>query len=724
MCIIGLNSTIYATDVKIKCVNKNESEEHIVLYSITNATGKVIAVPDDSGQAILKVDDATGFVGFIISTGFYKYSLKIAPNTKNTNITAQLLPIEFEQAEITVTSTRTEQFITESPTRVEGVGRDEIDEKINMLPSNVSMLVNESNGVKVQQTSPSNGNVSIRMQGLDGRYTQILRNGYPGYGDFSGGLGLLSIPPLNLKQVELIKGPATTLFGSGAITGLINFVTKDPEKKGEFSTLLNQSSVGATDISMYNAKRWDKFGYTILGMYNYQKIYDVDKDGFSEAPQTHNFTINPSLFFYPNKDSKIKLEYFLNNTQRKGGYLQEIAGNPANSSDYRETQIANRNIFIGEFSHDFNTNFSFLLKSATSLLNRKIISNFDNFNGTAINNYTDASIRYKSGKNIFVAGLNYYHDQLNDKSDSVLYKKNYRIQTQSLYIQHSFNIKEKYYFEEGLRAEMNQNQKLFLLPRVSGLWKINQYVSTRLGGGLGYKNPSLFTEGTESRGFRSFRSIDPNLSPERSYGATFDVSYKTLIAKNVTFTINQMIFYTGINNSVAIQEVNNGYNFIYNQPGLLNSKGYEFNAKWGYKHWSFWSGYSYIYAQYTNNGSSGIRPLSPKNKFSADLLYDISGKIRLGLEGYYTGQQQLTNGQVSKDYWIWGLFCEYKFKYWSFFVNFENFTDTRQSRYANSKVLETNTLPYSRSNPQFNDIWTDVIGFYVNGGIKIAIRQD
>ena len=96
-----------------------------------------------------------------------------------------------------------------------------------MNPTNISMVLRESTGIQMQQTSLSSGNTNIRIQGLDGRYTQLLRDGFPLYGGFSSGLSILQIPPLDLQQFEIIKGSSSTLYGGGAIAGLIN--TLDPE---------------------------------------------------------------------------------------------------------------------------------------------------------------------------------------------------------------------------------------------------------------------------------------------------------------------------------------------------------------------------------------------------------------------------------------------------------------------------------------------------------------
>jgi outer membrane receptor for ferrienterochelin and colicins len=95
-----------------------------------------------------------------------------------------------ELEEVIIQSTRTSRTINNTPTRVETIDGEELDEKNNMRPANVSMLLHESTGLQVQQTSATSGNASIRVQGLDGRYTQLLKDGYPNFGNFAAGLSV------------------------------------------------------------------------------------------------------------------------------------------------------------------------------------------------------------------------------------------------------------------------------------------------------------------------------------------------------------------------------------------------------------------------------------------------------------------------------------------------------------------------------------------------------
>src|SRR5690349_14336791 len=206
-----------------------------------------------------------------------------------------------EEKEVIIQSTRTSRNIKNVPTRVETIELEEIDEKNNMRPGNVSMLLHESTGIQVQQTSATSGNASIRIQGLDGKYTQLLKDGFANFGNFSSGLSVLEIPPIDLKQVEIIKGPASPLYGGGAIAGVVNFISKTPKPDQEISLILNQSNIGQSNLGAFLSKRNKKTGYTLLALYNRSKPYDVDDDDFTEVPKSNEFTIHPKLFIYPSE---------------------------------------------------------------------------------------------------------------------------------------------------------------------------------------------------------------------------------------------------------------------------------------------------------------------------------------------------------------------------------------------------------------------------------------
>jgi len=154
---------------------------------------------------------------------------------------------------VVVTATRTEQRIEDIPLRVEVVPTEEVQEKIAMSPGNVSMLLGETNGLRMQTTSPALGGASLRIQGLSGRYSQILSDGLPLYGAQSGSVGILQIPPMDLQQVEVIKGVASALYGMSAIGGVVNLVSRRP-KAAEHEVLVNRTNHRGTDGAVWLAQ--------------------------------------------------------------------------------------------------------------------------------------------------------------------------------------------------------------------------------------------------------------------------------------------------------------------------------------------------------------------------------------------------------------------------------------------------------------------------------------
>ncbi|MCH5597820.1 TonB-dependent receptor [Niabella ginsengisoli] len=315
--------TIYGQHI-FKTIVKDKQENPLKGVTVTiSEIGNVIT--DENGYAEInnlssgKFSVTWSYVGFITKTDTINIPLN------NTDpILIIMKPEEEELDEVIVQSTRTSRTISNTPTRVEIIDGEELDEKNNMRPANVSMLLHESTGIQVQQTSATSANASLRIQGLDGRYTQLLKDGYANFGNFANGLSILEIPPLDLKQVEVIKGPASTLYGGGAIAGVVNFISKMPGDDFEGDIMLNQSNIGQTNIGGYFSQRGKKMGYAVLGLLNLQRPYDVDKDDFSELPKNNNFTINPRLFFYPNESTTITLGNSLTSSNNIGGDIHVI----------------------------------------------------------------------------------------------------------------------------------------------------------------------------------------------------------------------------------------------------------------------------------------------------------------------------------------------------------------------------------------------------------------
>ncbi|HNU89636.1 MAG TPA: TonB-dependent receptor, partial [Ferruginibacter sp.] len=457
---------------------------------------------DNNGLAELKNIPA-GRQSIVFShTGYETRTEIFSFPLTNDEVIEILLKEESEEIEeVVLQTTRTSRTIANTPTRVETIDGEELDEKSNMRPANISMLLHESTGMQVQQTSATSGNASIRVQGLDGRYTQLLKDGYPNYGSFTSGLSVLEIPPLDLKQVEVIKGPASTLYGGGAIAGVVNFISKMPGEKAEYNFMFNQSHIGQTNIGAYASQKKGKFGYTILGLYNFQKAYDVDKDDFSELPKSNNFTINPRLFFYPGASLSIMLGNSFTRGLNTGGDMEMIKGNTTPGHSYFEKNKTVRNSTTLEIDKRFANRTALKLKQSVSIFDRHInIPNYE-FSGKSTNSFTDLSLLFIKRKHTVIGGLNAVYDKF---TQEIVNTHNTRTFTSGIYLQDTWDISDRLKLESGIRvdhADLRSNnyseKQTFVLPRISALFKLTDKISSRIGGGLGYKMPTIFTEQTE-----------------------------------------------------------------------------------------------------------------------------------------------------------------------------------------------------------------------------------
>lgn len=634
---------------------------------------------------------------------------------QNKTVEIFLDPTSEELDEVKVTSTRSSRTIKNTPTRIEVIAAGELDEKSSMQPGNIKMLLTESTGIQTQQTSQVSGSASIRIQGLDGKYTQLLQDGFPLYSGFASGLSILQIPPLNLKRVEVIKGSTSTLYGGGAIAGLINLITKEPTEKREISFLANINQTQALDLSGFYAERYRKSGLTMYVSSNSQNAYDTNNDGFSDIPKFDRYTISPKFFYYPNEKTTFSLGVNAGFEKRIGGDMQVIDNNTDATHTFFERNNSNRYSTQAKFEKTFDNKNILTIKNSVGYFDRKIEKQTYNFEGQQIATFTEANYLIPNEKSEWNLGANLVTDNFN-QINLVAYKLDYYNVAFGVFAQNNLNITEKFILESGLRLDLTNRSNVFVLPRLSLLYKITKKISSRFGGGLGYKSPTIFSEETEEKAFQNINPLDfSKVNPEKSIGLNADINYKTTIFDEISFTINQMFFYTIIKNPLVLNPVQFSTNYSFeNANGNIETKGFETNVKLRFEDISCYIGYTYIDAIRNFDNNTTVNPLTAKHRINANVMYEWEEKLRIAYEVFYVGNQYLTTNEKVRDYWVMGVSTEYRFKYISLFLNLENFLDSRQSRYENM-------YSGTNQNPQFRQVYTPTDGFILNGGIKIRL---
>ncbi|MDO8929246.1 MAG: TonB-dependent receptor plug domain-containing protein [Bacteroidota bacterium] len=620
-----------------------------------------------------------------------------------------------EMDEVIITATRSSRTIENTPTRLEAISGEELEEKGNMKPGDIRMMLNESTGIQTQQTSATSYNSSIRIQGLDGKYTQILRDGFPLYSGFSGGLGLLQVVPLDLKQVEVIKGASSTLYGGGAIAGLVNLVSRMPKEERELNFLLNGTSAVGMDISGFYAWKLEKTGSTVFASYNSGNAYDPADIGFTAIPKYRRVTLNPRLYVYASPKTTLNMGFNSTIENRTGGDMQYIEGKGDDIHFYFEKNQTNR--FSTQFgvNHQMTDSVVFRLKNSFSYYDRKIeIPDFA-FSGIQFSSFTEATYAIKRKNLEWITGLNLWTERFSQDKTNTASLVNYNHTTFGAFVQNSWTASDLFSLETGIRGDYQNEYGFFLLPRLAALFKFNSSLSARLGGGLGYKTPTVFTEDAERLQFRNLLPVDhENTKAEQSVGGNLDFNYRTSITSEMSFSLNTLFFYTRILKPLVLTQSDQGFYEFLQPDGFIDTKGVELNAKLTYSDSKLFVGYTLADVNQQMNGVSTAFPLVAKHRLNNVLMYELDEKLKVGLEAYYYSKQKLNDGGTGQAYWICGLMAERLWERFSVFVNFENMLDTRQTRFGS---IYTGPV----SNPVFMDIYAPVDGFVVNGGIKLRL---
>jgi outer membrane receptor for ferrienterochelin and colicins len=635
-------------------------------------------------------------------------------------LTVRLLPVEGELLEeVVVSSTRSNRSIDDIPTRIEAITGEELEEKANMRPGDIRMQLNESTGIQVQQASPVSASATIRIQGLDGRYTQLLQDGFPLYAGFAAGLSILQIPPLNLRQVEVIKGSASTLYGGGAIAGLVNLITKRPSEKPELSFLANGTTAGGLDLSGFWGQKGEKVGVTLFAARNTQKAYDPGQTGFSAVPRYQRYTLNPKLYFYLNPTTTLTVGGMGNWENRIGGDMQVLDGQADATHRYFERNQSDRLASQVQFDKRF-TRSVLTLKNSVSYFNRVLTQPDYRFAGHQLASFTEASYTHTGERAEWIGGGNLWTEQFTENGAAL--GRNYRYVTTGAFLQNNFKATDWLTLETGLRGDYHNRFGLFVLPRISALVRFSPHLTSRLGGGLGYKAPTIFTEDAESLGFRNVLPIESaTAQAETSQGGNFDVNYRATLFEVLDVSVNQLFFYTRLNHALVLDvpaiitpgPSSGGYQFA-NANGPIVSQGLETNVRVGYEHVQLYVGYSLVDTQrrYAGEDYNSPIPLTAKHRVNLVGVYELEGKLRVGLEAYYIGRKPLSTGETSRAYWLLGLMGERRWQHFSLFANVENLLNIRQDRYQ-AVVLP----PVAR--PSFREVWAPLDGTVVNGGFKL-----
>jgi iron complex outermembrane receptor protein len=644
----------------------------------------------------------------VTKEGFFPaHAVLEADTAREWFIQIELVPQKEQEESVTVHATRNDVRVQDSPVRVEIVSLDEINEEIAMRPGDVSMLLNEMGGMRVQTTSPALGAASVRVQGMVGRYTAFLSDGLPLFGQQGAGLGLLQIPPMDLAQLEVIKGNASALYGSAAMAGVVNLISRRPSKEPVHEFLFNRSSVGETDAAMFLASPFTpRWGASLLGGAYFQEHRDMDGDGWADVAGYSRGVFRPRFYWDNGQGGTALLTGGVIYEDRSGGTLSG-AVLPATGQPYVEALRTNRYDVGGNVQRLLGGQLVATARFAVSAQNHRHQFGEDIERDRHELWFGEVSLRGTARRNTWVAGFAAQRDAYRPRD---VPRFAYIYVTPGLFAQDDWSLASWLTVSGSARLDFQNRYGTFFSPRLSALLRKRGWTS-RLSIGQGFFAPTPLTEETEAAGLAKLLMPAP-LQAERGRTASADLT-RTLGPVSVTGTF----FASNIDHPVYVDR---GVQYaIYNLSGPTHNRGAELLATLRKSPFTATASYTYVRSFEQEPSGRAAVPLTPRHSLGLVGMWGKEGVTRVGLECYYTGVQRLEYNPYrnqSPPYIIVGAMAEHKITaHLKLFLNLENLSNVRQTRW------DPLLLPSRASDGRWTvDAWAPLDGRVINGGVRAA----
>ena len=614
---------------------------------------------------------------------------------------------------IQVSASRLGRIVTESATRTENINGEEIQEKALMRPGNISMLVAETGGVRVQTTSPSLGSANIRLQGLYGRYTQLLSDGLPLYGGQAPSIGLMQIPPTDLGNVEIIKGSASSLYGGSALGGVINLISRTPSSEYEGEVLVNATSKNGQDFTSYVASPIsDALSASITAGVHRQEKQDLDDDGWIDMAGYKRASVRPRFYWQGDNSANLYVTLGAMTEQRDGGTMD--GATVPDGSEFPVLQDTLRTdfgfIFDQPFGEALNVNFR---GSAMNQDHEHVfgaVQEDDNHGSYLI----ESSLSGYSDKLAWLVGAALQSERF--KSDTFP-EFNYSYQVPGVFSQIDYEANDNISMSLSARTDWHSEYGTQLSPRISLLYSPENW-SVRGAYGKGFFAPSPFIEDIDEAGLSRLMPLE-NLDAEHASTASIDIAY-VLDSVETSLTL----FSSDIDNVTDLEVINGTDEVSGKQVRIVNAdgdseiNGAELLLRYRWQDIKFTGSYLYLDATKENDASFDRVPLALTPQHSAGLvvMWEEHGSHLLGFEAYYTGTQHLESNpyrERSEPYWHLGLLGQITIGQVSLFVNAENLLNIRQTK------VDSLVLPEQAPSGRWTtNIWSRNDGFTVNAGIR------
>ncbi|MGQ9846150.1 MAG: TonB-dependent receptor [Bacteroidales bacterium] len=565
--LAGFNQKKTDANINGHVINKS-TKEHVPYIKVSIKGTTIGTATDATGHYFLKNLPVGKFTLIASGIGYKSVEKEIttvAGKTLEVNFEIEEDPIQLES--VVVSANRNEINPKEAPTIVNIISPRDFENTNSVC---LAQGLNFQPGLRVETNCQNCGFQQVRINGLDGPYSQILIDSRPIFSSLAGVYGIEQIPTNMIERVEVVRGGGSAIFGSNAIAGTINIITKEPTtnsitlsntssfiygKNPDINTSLN-ASVVSDDY---------KIGVMIFGSTRQRSPFDYDGDGFSEIGKLNVKNVGFRGFYKPSNFSILTIEYHNLGEFRRGGNHLDL---PAHEADI--TEQTEHNINTGSIKYDIfskNNKHKFNIFSSAQKIDRK------SYYGAQ----RDPNA-YGSTKDItFVAGMQYTYSMdtllfmpaqltmgteysTNEMIDKMLgYGRiiNQAVNTKSVFLQNEWKNEKISILVGGRYDKHNLIKDPIISPRLNFRYNPTQDISLRASYSSGFRAPQAFDEDlhvTAVGGNVAIIRLDPNLKTEKSqsYSTSIDL-YKTFGQVQTNFLIEG--FYTNLDNVFVLEEI-------------------------------------------------------------------------------------------------------------------------------------------------------------------------
>ena len=479
----------------------------------------------------------------------------------------ELIDESLKIEELVVSANRNEVSRKEAPVVVNIAG-PKLIETVNS--TDLAKTLNYLPGLRVENNCQNCGFPQVRINGLEGPYSQILINSRPVVSALSGVYGLEQIPVNMIERVEVVRGGGSALFGANAVGGTINIITKDP---------INNSFQISTNLSNMNGEAWEQYmgantslvskdnsyGIAIYQSYRNRNVYDHDGDGFSEIGKLNMNTFGLRTYYRPTNASRINLEYHTTNETRRGGNKFDLQPHEADITEQTKHIINSGGISYDQFWNDYKHKMS--LYGSVQHIDRNsyygaqrdpnAYGKTDDITWVTGATYTGNMDNCLFAPATFTGGLEFQENNLHDIMTGYNRDMKQDVRIASIFVQNEWNMN---LFSLLLGARMDKHNLIespIVSPRINLLFKPNDNLQARLTYSTGFRAPQAYDEDlhvTAVGGEGVQIRLADGLKEERSNSFSGSIDYTRQLGH---WQSNILLegFYTGLSDVFVLEDI-------------------------------------------------------------------------------------------------------------------------------------------------------------------------